>query len=682
MFPPYMSCIFLTRDIQANPQLSVLQSKSDELYLVLEYLVSNQDLTNIIGLPLIRLANEEFVSLLSSLDRSVHEVHTLLQQEDCKIFQDLDNRAIALHTLPSSVADLLLKGGLLNVGQLIPQRVVEYLRLSMKRFGIDLGARSPIKASPKAIEWFISLWKWIGGWHANDSLYKLICDIPLVPTSDDLLVSPQNGVFSNLTGSQSGLRNAMEILGISFLHFRVNASARNALDNHRVVRSPDIIHDLLDGISLPLWFERFETNVAEALRTHLALQLPRSSLISGPLNEYQISKLYALPIYPILVPPTLPTTNPNAALQIGVIPSDKRIICVESMRLLPIIPDVIFVEKCQSLLHNAESMPVDKILSFAIDNLPAQPKHLQCAFIAYLVTHMDSTPPKLLRNISETSFVTVGEGSSYSSPRCVIDPESELGSLLDFHDRRMPLVSGADNIAIVDGLRRLGLLQAKLDKAFVEERIKYISRTSGSEDLSRRLVRLIVKSRFDCSTLQINHELRWLPTAIGNRGPRQCHHRDAHRLELFDEVLPILDVLETSTSLRSALRWNDPLALDTVKKQFAKVLKSQQCAKLVVIIKEFGRRVNELSDKDCSYLREIIGGRAWIPISRDCIAPTSRALLSPSPPSLSGFNTIPSDLTDVARQFFERMGCEKRYGYQFYATCIYTKLGVDHHQTH
>ena len=480
-----------------------------------------------------------------------------------------------------------------------------------------------------------------------------------MPT-DKMLVPPRKGVFSR-PKKRKDLQGALEMFGICFLHPAVSDIFYRALEKQGIIRSPHSIHDILNNVSIHP--QPFDVQTANVLRAHLVSQSTRSLIEKGTLNTNQQEVLRSLPIYPILVPPVVPTDSPNATSRIGAIAISKAILCVKSMPLLPIIRDTIFVDDCHTLLEIAgftsKINHTGEILSFAIPHLSEQPKHLQRAFVHYFVVNKDNITGKLLKELASTRFVPAGSGLSQSAPKDLVDPDSELASLLQPDHLRIPHRVHEDDHAIVGDLRRLQFLQAKLDSAFVEERIAHISKNDDS-DLARRLVRLIVASKFNCSNLRLTPGLCWLPTAAGNRGLQHCHHGDAHHPSLFDEVLLTLDAPSLSHSLRDALRWNEPLQLNIVKNQFMQVLEKKQHHKLSVIVMELGSRVDELSDQDCADLCHAIGDREWVPISDNCTVTTTHAIFSPLSRSLHGFHIIPPTLSDVAGKFLKRMGCAER----------------------
>lgn len=192
----------------------------------------------------------------------------------------------------------------------------------------------------------------------------------------------------------------------------------------------------------------------------------------------------------------------------------------------------------------------------------------------------------------------------------------------------------------------------------------HISRCSNIQagaSLARCLLQIVVATNYDCSNLKINLDLRWLPTKDHLHSSRECHHSNAHPSEFFDECLPVVEVETLSVSLMTALQWDKPIPVATLKSQLGKVIQHNGMHdKLLALIRELSFR--ELSHDDHNDLRTITCHRPWIPISQECTATTSRAIISKRLGEVPGFYAIPSILIDVdrIRKFLKEMGCTER----------------------
>jgi sacsin len=597
-------------------------------------------------------------------------VHILLTESDVTVFGEYDGNAIDVTQLPSSAGELLLKHGpaILNVNSLTNEKVIEYLRTSFNRFHLRLES-SEIDVPDVVIDWLTLFWKWHGIWRYRSELFFSIGHFCLVPTSRNALVSPVHGVFDLSHQLDKSISEALEAVGISFLHPRIISGARLLLAEQGVIKSVTNGHEILDHISNDHAYD-VKPNAANAFRNHLLSSLANSRRL-GPLNEGQQRKLRRLPIYPIFVPPMLRTRG--SVREIRPIADGQIIKVVVGISLIPIlipiIDDTAFLDGCGTLLDylqgDGELLNADGVLSLAVDHMAQQPKHLQRAFVEHIVIDRDSVTFDLLRRLSAATFVAVcGDSVSARAPKDLFDPECAVATLLP-NDNRLPCLSDEDDRAIVAGLQSLSLLRTTLTNDFIEERIAHISQyswTQQSVNLARQLISLIIESNYDCSGLHIDPDWKWLPTKDGLLGSRKCHHRDAHPSELFDEVLPSLAVNKVSTSLVRALTWSELIPLGVIKGQLDKVLQhGQGYKKLHLIIQELSTRVDP-SSQDKDDLRALISDRPWIPISRRCIVSTSHAVLSSNIDIPPGFHMVPLSLSDDhhIHQFLQLMGCSER----------------------
>ena len=633
---------------------------------ILSYLLSTEDLALIVGLPLVRVISGEYITLKESSDGG--PVHTLLTGSDKTVFGNYDHNAIDLTQLPPNAAELLRQKGpsILNVSSLTSGQVIKYLAAAFHQLNISLELSSSATVPDPMIDWLALFWKWLGAWSCRFDLFHFICALRLIPTSRKTLVSSAHGVFDHVGGLDVALLDALETAGILFLHPKVASAARLPLGEQNVVKSVMSGHHILNHISMDC-ARRIKSRAASLLRNHLLSSLANSRGL-GPLNDKQQSILRCLPIYPTLVAPVLRTSSGRAVQEIKPIAVAQSIKAVVGISLIPVIEDTVFLDDCGAILEylhgDGELLNADGVLSMAIDNMPQQPKHLQRAFVKYIVSNRDSVTNGLLRRLSRAPFVAVcGDSLFPRAPQDLFDPKCAVAALLP-NDNRCPCISDDDDKAIVAGLLSLGLLRRTLADDIVQERIAHISRypsAQGSVNLAIILIRLIVEQHYDCSGLDIDPGWKWLPTKDGLRGSLDCHHHYAHPSELFDEVLPALAVSSLSDSLVRALRWNEPIPLIVVKSQMDTVLQHGQGHKLHPIIRELSERVDSFSLEKYDILA-LISDRPWIPISQRCIASTSHAILSSDVELPPGFYQIPASLTDNpnTRQFLQLMGCSER----------------------
>lgn len=595
--------------------------------------------------------------------------HILLTEPDVTVFGDCDGHAIDVTQLPSDAEELFLRNGpaVLNVNSLTNEQVIEYLVTFLNQFHLSLESPPIVDVPNVVIDWLALFWKWHATWRDRLKLFPSIHLFYLVPTSKCALIPPIHGVFDLSPELGTTILEALEAVGILFLHPNITPGARLLLAEWDVIKSATNGHDILDHIPDDRAYN-INANATRTFRGHLLSSLTNSRRL-GPLNVGQQRKLRCLPIYPIFVPPLSKTNNNNAIREIKPIADDQVIKSVAGISLIPVIDHTVFLDGCRKLLEylqdDGELLDANGVLSIAVDHLAQQPKHLQRAFIEQIVRDRDNVSPGLLRRLSATSFVAVyGNDILARAPKDVFDPECAVSTLL-LNDNRLPCFSDDDDRAIVAALRSLRLLRNTLTNNLIEERIVHISKYSWAQEsinLSMRLICLIVDSNHDCSGLYIDPNLKWLPTNAGLLGSRDCHHSNAHPSDLFDEILPMLTIDKMSTSLVEALGWRKSLPLGVVKGQLEKVLqRGQGYQKLQHIIWELSMRVN-LSSQDVDDLRALTSDHPWIPISQRCIISTPHAVLSSDVDIPPGFYMVPFSLSDDRRicQFLQLMGCSER----------------------
>lgn len=624
------------------------------------------DLMLIAGLPLIQVVDGAYIALEKRSDDG--PTHVLLTKNDMEVFCGCDEKAIDVTQLPVDIAELFVHQAstILNVNLLTREQVIKYIQTSFNRFNLSLESSSTVTVEDPVIDWLSSFWKWLGAWTPRNELFPFIHAFSLVPTSRNTLLPSGHGVFDPTHHLDIEVLDALESVGILFLHQKAY-SVRQPLEEQGVIKSVLYGHHILDHISMDQ-VNITKTKALDAIRRHL-LSLANSRSL-GPLDQRQQHKLRCLPIFPVLFPAIARTSNSYAIRELKPIADDQTIVFVVGISLIPIVHNTVFVDDCQVLLDYLPGagsvLDAVGVLSLIVDHMAQQPKHIHRAFLEYIVKTRDELTAgqlrRLLENLSKAPFV-----SAYSSilqaPQDLFDPECPVAAILP-HDSRCPRYSNDDDMAIVTALRSLGLFRNTLANDVIDERIAHISRYSSAQesiDLAKRLIQLIVDLNYDCSRLDIDPALKWLPTREGLLGSQECHHRDAHPVGLFDEVLPIVVVNNLSTSLVTALGWDELIPLSVVKRQLAKVVQhGQGHKKLELLIQELGKRVNSSQDKDT--LCHIISDRPWIPISPRCIVSTSHAVLSSETNIPPGFYVVPPRLADdpCVRQFLELMGCGER----------------------
>lgn len=637
---------------------------------ILGYLLSTNDIGNIVDIPIIPLARpSHYVALVDAEPAGGHsqEVYTLLEEYDTKLFGDFAPHAVPLHVFPSAIAKLLISHGpgRVNVTILTQSIVNTYLEHVFENYGLHLLGRAveaSVVITPDAMSWLVLFWEWLSN-HRQDFL-ELIRSYQLIPTANGKLRSLTDGVYSLTSNLDSQLQHVLESFGIFFLHPDFPICAREFLETKKLICSVTDAHSILES------FVSTGTNIderdARCLLKHMESCLSNDSRhLTSELKQ----KLRAMPIFPVLTPQMGGKVQEISSLQ-----QDNIIRAIAgTIWFVPLVDGFTFLDDIGRLVeHLGARIQNEEVLTLAVKHLTTQPDRLKQAIVEHIARNRDEVPNSLLSSLKKIPLIPSGDGPLRSA--CdLFDPDCRTAKLLG-KDPRCACPSTDVDHAILSCLRSLGLLKYHPDREVIEERIRFISQTPDDDvavgkESAHSLIQLLAQSEYDCSKLSLDvvRRLRWLPTKQGLAIPDECHHTDSgHPSELFNDIPSmVVDVPEggfTST-LIAALGWTDPIPLQLVTRQFERVVESRGgFAKLFVLVKEIGSRASQLSPDDCDALRKLTGKYPWIPISQNCIATTKRVTLSPDAVQLPGFHIVPSLLTEntPVRNFLVDMGCEDR----------------------
>ncbi|KAJ7058193.1 hypothetical protein C8F01DRAFT_1149905 [Mycena amicta] len=669
---------------------------------ILQYLLRNNQLENIGGLPLLPLVDGFFCAPVKAAAGVTAFI--MMDQLECDIFGKLEGSAISLPAIPAQLRELFRTEGptKLNLALLSPERVAGYLKMSP--LGFNLAQRHEGNVAEPLVGWLSTFWAWLGSWPSRDELLPHISSLCVVP-GEQTLESPEVGVFSD-QAVDPALLKMLRGLGLAFLHPMFSADARKGLGFYPLVlKSVFDIHLILDRIKVGSDVMKLERDELAALSNHVIDCVVQVGP-QRPLNEGQQRTLRSLPIFPLLSPsvvlavpvpekPTSPSkrlsafklptlhrkskSTATAASTVAAppdfrsIPPQANVLGVPAGNtvLLPVVDKAVYLDGTHvdlailpqlSPSNSTPLLPLE-ILSLALEHFVAQTKNMRGAFLDYIVRNRDSLPPSLLKDLQQVPFVPVLDGTM-REPAYVVDPtNSELLTLYAENKDRLPAVT-PDDLVILRHLRSLDLITVALTVEMAAERIRYISSCSGlpqARTLSMFLLSLLQTSTLDCSSLEIPPNAKWLPTAAGLVDNNGCF--DVGRRELFDEVVPVLDPSVTiSLSLRTKLGWDQPIPFSILRDQFRAVVvggATTAAVKLDCLIRELSDR--NLSDVEIAELAAITVGRQWVPLAPGRLISSDLAIFSTTL-GLRGFHRIPVSLADhpQIRKFLVRMGCADR----------------------
>ncbi|KAL0062525.1 hypothetical protein AAF712_010564 [Marasmius tenuissimus] len=638
----------LAQHLKEHP-IKLTHLTSPDKDILLEYLVSDQQLQNIIDLPIVRLPQDRFVALgrrsfsFSSVPSSKH---TLLSKAHFDIFGSLDDQAIALHLLPERASSLLESRGPseLDVRLLDNTRVVSYLRSHL----------SPPTA------WVLQFWTWfMTSWGSQDALFSSINSFNLVPCTDGRMRPLSELVF--ISPSDRVLERGLQKLGISFLSVDFPSSAREFLIRKSCVKRLDATGALLERVDTRAQLDAGES---KSLLNHILSQ-PGSY---GGLATRHRTILRQLPLFPLLTPSS---DGRSIDRQTGRLPVGRDVQgivdvgAVVNNLLLPPVSNVSFIDVSSmgdSVLSLVEpgrrSLSIQDLLRLSLRNFQSQPERFHCSLVKYIAANRYSIPSSITDSLGDIPFLRTRTGN-LRRPKEVIDPSSRVAGLYaGYSEEWLP----TNENSLTQDLLQLGLLQKKLSTYIIDERITYISSSSTPSSLSGRLARLLLDQiqyeHYDCSGIKVVSQRRWLPTENGLRSHEECLDPGMYSLgrALFDEVLDV--VPSVPVRLRSRLGWTSTVPLPILFDQFKRVVDKQDAAKLSVVVKELSSR--QLSAQNFESLKSIVGDRPWISGDKLKLVPTSRAVFSTESvtgQSIPGFHELKFSLDQHRRQFYLSMGC-------------------------
>jgi hypothetical protein len=643
----------------------------DDLAVVLRYLLTDGDPSNIVGLPLIRLADNRHISLVCC--RGSSKIHIMFEKNEFEVFGACDNDAIALHLLDEFVTTILRSRAptVLNVQVLMPETIVQYLKMDPNPLGLVLETNN---VSYDVVVWLSKFWMWMSSWVFKHQLYSLIGDLHLLPSANGL-VKTSSPIYTML-GQHPTLTCGLRLLGIRFFHPLFSEKVQGIVSSFSGSRNLNDMSRLLDSIDFDhVSRVQLDQKDARALLNHFSC--------SRSLDNEQRRKMKRIPIFPLIQ-----AGSRKATTVWGRIPDEVQVrsVVVGVLQILPVVQGTIFVDG--SLVDPSFLKTVDpsaqgplsehEIISMAVQHFDAQSMEIKVAFVEYMAKYKHNIPPYLVSVLGRTPFVvdTVGK---VKSPEKLVDPQSDIAPLFLPNDHRFPcMTDDSGQATLIKHLQQLHVMQKTLTTDIAMERIRFISSAipeNGSHhdmtmrsDLSQKLLEHMYSSKFDCDDLRLDENLKWLPTQEGLLRPADCHDENSHKRELFDQVLSVVTGIRISHSLKVALGWHKPLSFQTLADQLSKVLNLQPdevYGKIQILIEEFSQR--DLSDDDFHRLRNIVANHSWVPVYGGSLADTFHAVFSGASPKV-GFYQIGGHPSQ--KKFLLRMGCSEKYYHIRYFPCI------------
>jgi hypothetical protein len=639
----------------------LLSLKRESMNMILEYLVSEKDVTNVIGLPFFATRSHANIALQAVQTGSMKRV-LLSASED--FFADFDGDAILLRVLPAAVSQVLLSRGhsKLDIEELTGPRIHRYVA-SCIRTAIE---------SDAGLNWLLAFWDWLPTSEFENEMMssKSFLALRSLPSLRGAPYAVREGVFA--CGDNLDLATALETLSYHVLHLRFSRNTARMLHWHKKLSFPDDLRALVRHLpsTLPPGWNQ---SSATALRDHVASVLSRHGTKKRLEPELRTG-LRSLPIYEVCL---TDTRHPDWTY---IAPGNVIANISVETQLVPTIPATTFVRSLDSVIAKhldnlrelGRMLTYPEITDLAVDHLSEQSKSFRARFVRNILTNKDSLPPKLLNRLQRTSFVETTTNTGLRHPLDLLDPECNIAGLYRFDSPRLPSMRDSDSVELVTCLSSLHLLRTTFTPVIIEELILYIADLSNPSEhrhtTSCGLLDLIRSHKFQCAGLSPKPSwAAWLPTEDnGFARAQECFDPWLHKRELFDQVMPVL-AAEMSTPLRKLLGMGSPVSTQVVVQQLDATLQttddSRKYERLLIIYMELGRRHanGQISEEIFHQLTSLTANRAWIPIEPGITLESKHAAFDLPFPDTSGlqFRSVPSDLSASSgvRDLFERMGC-------------------------
>ncbi|KAH6903842.1 hypothetical protein BKA70DRAFT_1227194 [Coprinopsis sp. MPI-PUGE-AT-0042] len=513
--------------------------------ILLNFLLSTSQITNIIGLPIIPTVNSSYVTLYKREDAMVE--HTLFEDLDATIFKPCDPDAINLKAFSKSVAALLRRQGpeTLNVKPLDPDRVINYLTLGAEQLGLS--------TNPNAVHALSAFWLWFDKWTLKNQLLPRLQPLSLIPCTQGLKQANHPAFVAKVDGP---VRQLLEQLGVPFL-------ASTFHDKAKLVCS-----DL--GLSKTSVIYTLYWTLCHALYRHFMEHSPKSVALRSDFHPNQRDTLKRLPIYPLV------SSCPDSG---GVVErwgpvASGSLYGISSTSILPNLEGVVYMrtrdrgdEHMLAILGAKSPMPLDDLallkLALSSRSFSSQPRPILKTILQYLASQRFRLAEDFTRSLKREPFVRAQDGR-LAAPQDLIAASNPLYSLYSADPQR--IASSTDDIdrQILDAASTLQLLDGTLSVSNVEGRIRWISNNTIPEAVQHalKLFKVLYDAGFRCDTLSNDAlKLKWIPTKSGQLAASSACRPipdDSLQLALFDKVLEPLHPSANCPTFAGPTAWLGP----------------------------------------------------------------------------------------------------------------------------
>lgn len=630
--------------------------------IILDFLLKRQDIQLLIGLPLLKNVQGNYVILerLEPGGSSLAAKQTLYSMFDVQtvyLFERYDIDAISLQEIKSTHGSLI-RGkapGVLNVVELTADKVAEYLSNDT-----TFTAPMPTPAGSSAIsvptgKWLSSFYAWLLSWSSTEQFFRLqqVQALFLIPTQLGLK-RVKDGVF-DATRVTPALGKCFRALGVSLLDYSVIPSARKLLTSvGGILKNVEDIRALLDSVQVV----STTPTVTDPSPTSLGLTCPQWKVLIDHIVRYAdiedpdprvIKQLRSLPIYPILHPAS--SGSVHLMTTPGAIPENHSAYAVTNIDILPMIDACIYLDfrtwpsKSYEILRLIDArLPIPltpaKTLELGVLNFEIQTPKLRSSIIKFATRNEKTLPRESLDKLLDTPSITCKDGIN-RRPQDVLSPRSgsdlsdvitmcmDLDVSTTIFDEYWPKLDYHNNEEIISEFQNFSVspFRDHLDQVLLLKIVSCISNHVGcpqSIDISKKLFKILgSNATYGDFIKKIPSDTRWIATNSGLRAQHECRDRSLHS-SLLDEVYAIvLDDMIVPDTLKGLLGWSEEISPDVIVSQLdATLKKGGDFKKIRAIIQRIAAMQISVAE-----LTQRIGDQAWVPTKSGQLVTLENAVL-------------------------------------------------------
>ena len=553
----------------------------------------------------------------------------------------------------------------LNVESIGPGVVLSVVR---RMFGHLSTCSDEAAADADVIDWLLKFWRWVDREHRDwhKVLKKLLAGFHVLPTDQSTLCRMSTGAIE-VPPDDHNSRAVLTALGVSTLHSELptllSSGGRPTSD-------------------LPFILEKSSSEVEiEMCKSVQHFFGERVQHQHARLNEHQLCRLRALPLYSII------SQGETADVHLASLPPVSQLILVRHWTLLPEVDDLVFLDgnniytqrllqlvdpvASGSILDSRDPMILTRAMDVFEEQLQPVQEHFAHATLDYLTNLAFSLKcdPKcnpLWDKICSASFVRVGDGTEIRPPQEVIDPFSrELTAIFPANHLRLAF---HPNEPLVYKMSALGMLGRSATGPILIERLKELAEIPPADQenahkYAESLVNILNRCGYEVlSGCSVVLKSSWLPVHLVDG--RKALHAPADCWDdglLCDKVFPVV-ATTVSTTLHKFL-WDKYVSMDVVARQCLALREIKAAGRLESLIHRLGTLFYSAhtpqSLDELDKLALLTGNHPWLPTSRGTFVSCNYALINDA--SCGRFRQIRETLrTKSVGALLSRLGCHEK----------------------